>query len=206
MLAPYGAFEWLVYTRFGRWEQMLGEAEPKEKLPMLHALYRYARGSAFAGLGKADEAQAERERLEAVHARIPEAEMQMNNSSRSLIAVAMADLDARVARARNDSAAEIRHLRRGVELQDNLAYMEPPEWYYSLREPLGGALLRSGDAAAAETVFRRDLEIQPRNGRSLFGLLEALRKQGNADAAREVEREFKEAWEHSSVELRTGDL
>ena len=53
-------------------------------------------------------------------------------------------------------------------------YMEPPEWHFSLREALGGALLRRGEAAEAETVFRKDLEINPRSGRSLFGLLEAL--------------------------------
>jgi len=60
MLAAYGAFEWLVLTRFGQWEKMLSEAEPAEKLPTLHAFYRYARGLSFAAQGKVEEAQAER--------------------------------------------------------------------------------------------------------------------------------------------------
>ena len=40
MLAPYGAFEWLVLTRFGKWNEMLAEPEPKENAPALHAYYR----------------------------------------------------------------------------------------------------------------------------------------------------------------------
>ena len=55
--------------------------------------------------------------------------------------------------------------------------MEPPEWHYTIRTSLGAALLRDGKAAEAEGVFRKDLEMNPRNGRSLFGLLKALETQ-----------------------------
>jgi len=206
MLAPYGAFEWLVLARYGKWGQVLAEPEPADKLPMLHGLYRYARGVSLAALGRIDEARAERERLDAIYARIAEQEMQMNNSSRNILAVGMADLDARIARSAKDQAGEIRWLRRAVELQDRLNYMEPPEWHYSMREALGGALLRAGDAREAEAVFRRDLELHPRNGRSLFGLLSALRMRGDTDGALLVEREFGEAWKHASTTLEVGKL
>ena len=36
----------------------------------------------------------------------------------------------------------------------------------------------NGDAAGAEKVFRADLERNPRNPRSLFGLEQALKAQG----------------------------
>jgi hypothetical protein len=42
----------------------------------------------------------------------------------------------------------------------------------------------------------------PRNGWSLFGLAEALRKQGKVEAAAMVQREFESAWEKSDVKLR----
>ncbi|HVX67508.1 MAG TPA: hypothetical protein VHA11_12935, partial [Bryobacteraceae bacterium] len=200
MLAPYGAFQWLILTRFGKWNEMLAEPEPTEKTPMLHGLYRYARGIALAGLGRAAEAQAERERLEAIRARVPEKEMVMTNSSRSLLAIGLEDLDARIARAKKDSAGEIAHLRRAVELQDHLNYMEPPEWHYSMRESLGGALLRRGDAAGAEAVFRKDLELNPRNGRSLYGLLEALKKQEKSVSVDWVSKEFSEAWKYAAAQ------
>ena len=85
-------------------------------------------------------------------------------------------------------------------------YMEPPEWHFSLREALGGALLRRGEAAEAETVFRKDLEINPRSGRSLFGLLESLQAQQKTASIDWVKREFADAWKHSALSLKVGDL
>lgn len=206
MLAPYGAYEWMVLTRFGKWEEMLAAPEPKEKTPALHGYYRYARGAACAGLGRVADAQAERERLQAIWERTPETDMTMVNGVRAVLTVGLADLDARIARAKKDIAGEIAHWRRAVELQDGLNYMEPPDWHYSLREALGGALLRAGDAAEAEKVFRKDLDLNPRNGRSLFGLLEALKAQKKQVSAGWVERELGAAWKHAGVTPRIDDL
>jgi len=62
-----------------------------------------------------------------------------------------------------------------VHLQDGLLYIEPPDWYYPIRESLGAAFLRAGDPKGAERTFRDDLTRNPRNARSLFGLAEALK-------------------------------
>jgi len=43
-----------------------------------------------------------------------------------------------------------------------------------IRDRLGAALLRNKQAPEAEQVFREDLERNPRNPRSLFGLSKAL--------------------------------
>jgi hypothetical protein len=53
-------------------------------------------------------------------------------------------------------------------------------------------------------VFRRDLELNPRNGRSLFGLLEALKAQKKTVAVEWVKKEFAEAWK--SAALQASDL
>ena len=84
--------------------------------------------------------------------------------------------------------------------------MEPPEWHYPIREALGGALLRVGKAAEAEAVFRADLEANPRNGRSLFGLLEALKMQGKTVGVDWVKKEFAEAWKYAPAALNISDL
>lgn len=206
MIAPYGTFEWLVLTRFSKWKEMLAQPEPKEQNLYLQAMYRYARGLAFAGLGNVPGTQAERERFGAIMAKVAEKDMLMINSARSVLAVAEADLGARLARAKGDSAEEITLWRKAVELQDKLSYMEPPEWHYPVREALGGALLRQGNPAEAEAVFRKDLELHPRNGRSLFGLMEALKAQGKQVSVEWVITEFNEAWKHSPTELRISDL
>lgn len=206
MLAPYGAFEWLVMTTFGKWDDMLREPEPTEKVNFLQAMYRYARAAAFAGKGKVRDAQAELERLQATADRIPETDVLMINSARSLTNVALADVKARICRAKKDATGEIGHLRQAVELQDALSYMEPPEWHYTTRTSLGAALLRNGDAPEAEAVFRKDLELNPRNAFSLFGLLQALEKQAKTSSIEWVKKEFSEAWKHSQGELSIDKL
>jgi tetratricopeptide (TPR) repeat protein len=206
MIAPYGAFEWLVLARFAKWDELLAQPQPKEKNGFVNAMYRYSRGLAFAGLGKVREAKAERAEMEEIACKIPEQEMLMINKASSVVAIGLADLDARIARAQNDATAEIAHWRRAVDLEGKLGYMEPPEWHYPVREALGGALLRQGKAAEAEAVFRKDLEVNPRNGRSLFGLVEALRVQKKSVSTDWVKKEFSEAWKYSSTSLRIEDL
>ena len=68
-------------------------------------------------------------------------------------------------------------LTDAVAVQDTLKYGEPPDWFFPVRESLGAAMLMNGDAAGAEKVFRNDLERNPRNPRSLWGLEQALRAQ-----------------------------
>jgi tetratricopeptide (TPR) repeat protein len=206
MLAPYGSFEWMVLTRFGQWDTMLAEPEPAEKSPILHAFYRYARGVAYAGKGALKDALAERERLQAVINRIPEDASLMINNARTVMQIGIADLDARICRVRGDAEGEVSHWRRAVDMQDKLGYMEPPEWHYPVRESLGGALLRQGKFAEAERTFRRDLEINPRNGRSLFGLLKALEAQNKATGAEWIKREFGESWRVSPLKLSVEQL
>ena len=123
-----------------------------------------------------------------------------------MLAIAEADLDARIARAENRDDEEIAHFRMATELQDKLSYMEPPEWHYPVREALGGALLRDGKPAEAEAVFRKDLELHPRNGRSLFGLLESLKAQGKSESAEWVNNEFREAWKYATTQLEVNEL
>jgi tetratricopeptide (TPR) repeat protein len=206
ILAPYGAFEWLVLTRFGKWNEMLAEPEPREKAPALHAYYRYARGLAMAGLGRTSDLAAESERMAAICARIPEDQKFMINPARSVLAVGAAELRAKTARDKGDAAGEIAALREAVTAQDKLSYMEPPEWHYPIREALGGALLRHGKASEAEAVFRRDLEMNPRNGRSLYGLLQSLKAQGNSVSAESVRREYEEAWNEGAAKLQVDIL
>jgi tetratricopeptide (TPR) repeat protein len=201
MLAPYGAFEWLVQTTYGKWVEILKESEPTEKSNFLHAMYRYARTAAFAGKGNVREAEAEQERLQAIADRMPETETLMINSTRTVTAIALADAKARISRAKNDGAAEVANLRHAVEIQDTLAYMEPPEWHYTSRTSLGAALLRQGKPEEAEAVFRKDLELNPRNAFSLYGLVQSLEKQQKTASIDWVKKEFAEAWKSAKADL-----
>ena len=112
----------------------------------------------------------------------------------------------RIAAAQGDQKASLAHWRRAVEMQDALPYNEPPDWYYPVRESLGGELARAGQSAEAEEVFRADLQRNPGNPRSLFGLFQALTAQNKAAASRSVRQRFEDAWKHAEVTLRLEDL
>ena len=108
--------------------------------------------------------------------------------------------------ARHDTNTAIAKLRDGVTVQDSLNYGEPPDWYFPVRESLGAALLMNNDASGAEKVFREDLDHNPRNPRSLFGLQQALKAQGRNYDAGFVEKEFRNSWKGTGPQLKTEDL
>jgi hypothetical protein len=178
--------------------------EPSEKLPLTRAIWHYARGVAAAAKHDLATAKAERKALEDGTAAVPADEQ--GGAGVAVAKLAGIVLDARIARAEGDSAREIALWRSAVEAQDALAYDEPPDWYYSVRESLGAALLRNGMASEAERVFRDDLDRNPRNGRSLFGLVESLRAQNKTESIDAVRPALEAAWKDADVELSVDSL
>ena len=87
---------------------------------------------------------------------------------------------------------------KAVEVQDHLNYNEPPDWYYTVRESLGYALLDQNDAVRAEKVFTEDLSENRLAGRSLNGLKVALQKQ-NKPVSAELEQKLSNAWRNATV-------
>ena len=108
--------------------------------------------------------------------------------------------------AQNNNASAASKLQEAVTIQDSLNYGEPPDWFFPVRESLGGVLLMSGDAKGAEKVFREDLDKNPRNPRSLFGLQQALKAQDRSYDAGFVEKQFRESWKGGAAELKVADL
>jgi tetratricopeptide (TPR) repeat protein len=195
-----------VLVRFRQWDKVLAEPQPPAEQPMSSAMWHFGRGLAYAARGDLQRARAERKALQKVRERTPEDAMGMVNKLTDLQDVAAQVLDGSIARAAGDLNRAILHFDSAVEIEDRLNYMEPPEWFYPVRESLGGTLLLAKRYADAERVFRAGLETWPRNGRLLFGLLEALKAQHKDYQARHVEHEFRQAWKDAKVELRVDDL
>ena len=110
------------------------------------------------------------------------------------------------ARLADDPGRAIEIWKQAVNAQDALAYDEPPAWYYPIRESLGGALLRAGNAVEAEGVFRECLRRNPRDPRALFGLMQALKAEQKLDSAEWVQHEFESSWSNPSLQLHVEDL
>ncbi len=106
-----------------------------------------------------------------------------------------------LAAARERWPAAIRHLERGVALEDALNYDEPPPWHSPVRQMLGAVLLASGRIVEAEAVYRADLERFPENGWSLYGLRQALTEQHRDSEAAEVADRLARAFEGADVVL-----
>ena len=128
-----------------------------------------------------------------------------NNSGRAMAALALAELDGRLALATGRFDKAIALLEAAVAQQDALSYDDPPAWYHPVRETLGAALLIAGRAKAAARVFRADLERHPGNGRSLWGLWQSLEASGRSKAADETRAEYEKAWRVADIRLKLGD-
>lgn len=197
-----------VLLRFGRVDEILAGASPPVDHHVELAWWHFARGVAFAHQRKVAEATEERAALVAATKAVPESALFGGtglDSAAHILALATTVLDARIAWASDARAESIRRWRAAVKEADAVPYDEPPVFFYPVRESLGAALLLSGDAAGAELVFREDLRRFPRNARSLFGLHEALMKQGKATDAAWVKRQFDTAWKDadSTIDLST---
>jgi tetratricopeptide (TPR) repeat protein len=195
--------------RFHRWDNVLTMPEPPAAWRNTHMLWQYGRGMAFAATGKL--ADAERQLAVVTEAeRTTPPEMifvaPFNNKTKNILKIARDVLAARIAEAKGDHASAARLLRAAAAAEDALNYGEPPDWYFPVREALGGVLLRSGDAKAAEQVFRDDLERNRRNPRSLFGLAESLKAQGKSYDAEQVLRRFQSEWKNADTQLKVSDL
>lgn len=195
-----------VQLRFGHWDEILKTEEPSAEMPITRALWHYARGVALAGKGKVAEAEHERATLATLAKEMPGATPFGLNTAASVLKIAEPSLDARIAAAKGNYKLAVEHWRKAVAAHDDLNYDEPPGWYYPTRESLGAALLLAGNAAEAEKVFSKDLEDNPRNGRSLFGLAASLKKQGKTQAAQKAQQQFEAAWKNADSKLRIEDL
>ncbi len=198
-----------VDVRFHKWDAILAVKQPDPAMKAAGGFWHFARGMALAGKGNFAEAEAEYKIVsEAEKATPPEAIFQMpiNNKTKDILKIAENVLGAQIALAKQDMTSATAMLREAVSIQDKLNYDEPQDWFFPVRESLGGTLLMAGDAKSAEQVFRDDLTRNLRNPRSLFGLHQALEAQGKSSDAWFVEQEFRKAWKAGADELKIEDL
>jgi tetratricopeptide (TPR) repeat protein len=204
MAEAFMAMPLFVALRVQRFDDVLARPEPDARFPITHALWHFARGLALVASGRP--AQTEREALAAAQHDLPAGTMFGLNHAPRILELAALVLDARLAAAAGDANAAIEHWTKAVAINDTLAYDEPADWYYPVRESLGAALLRAGRHTEAEQVFRADLERNPRNGRSLLGLRDSLQAQGRSDDAAWASAAFEAAWRDADLKLRLEDL
>ena len=171
--------------RFGRWPEILATPLPGD--PDLYctttAMIHYAKAVAHAATGNITAAEGEAAAFEDARSRVPPSRYLFNNTCIDILAVAHEMMLGEIAYRKGDFDAAFAHLRRSVELDDNLPYDEPWGWMQPTRHALGGLLLEQGRVAEAAAVYRADLGLDatlarpcqhPDNVWSLHGYHECL--------------------------------
>lgn len=201
MLEMFMPYHLEVLVRFHKWDEVLRFPQPDADMKITNVFWRLARGLAFREAGKITEADAEMTLLRGAIASVPADAGLGNNLARNVFKVAEDLLAGEIALARGDKKAGIDALTRAVAAEDLVNYNEPPDWDIPARDWLGRALMRNGQYADAEKVYRAEIAKHPRNGRALFGLAASLEKQGKNTSAELVRKEFDAAWKDSDQKL-----
>lgn len=204
-LQHYYAIPFYTLVKFGKWDDILNEPAPPADLLYPSGVWRFARGMAFIRTGQLQKADVELSALREIandttlkHVTIWEI-----NTTYDLMQIAETVLSGELAAKHGDYEQATDRLEKGVRLERELTYDEPPPWHSPVGQNLGAVLLEAGKPAEAEKVYRQDLQKYPENGWSLYGLYSSLKAQGRMEEAQKVKLRFEEAWQSADVHLNS---
>jgi tetratricopeptide (TPR) repeat protein len=192
---PIKAAPLFAHAQFGTPEAILALPRPTGDMPYVTAMWHYARGVAFAAQKDIPAARAEVETIETM-AKQPDIETltKAGVPAPDVLALAAHIVRGRIAQAGGNLQEVISAFREAVAIEDRLAYMEPPFWYYPVRQSLGAALLAAGEADEARMMFEASLQTAPNNGWALFGLGAVHSAKGDPEAAAAIEGRLAKVW------------
>lgn len=195
VLEPIKAAPYLAHAIFSPPGRVLALDAPPEKQVLVSALARYARALAHAARNDFDGAQREIAAIERIeHSADFQPYADWYVPGREIVQTAQLVASARLADARGDLAAAARAYEAAIAIEDSLAYMEPPYWYYPVRQSLGSVYLRQGRLDESEKVLRESLLRSRGNGWVLAGLAEVYRRKGDRQAERATRQAYESAW------------
>jgi tetratricopeptide (TPR) repeat protein len=201
MMDPFLALPYELHMRFGRWDAILAEPKPKDCFLITTALWHFARGVAQTAKGNLVEARAEQSAFLAAVRAVPKDAISGKNAAHDVLGIAEKMLAGEILYREGKKEEGIAALREAVLREDQLRYIEPPDWIEPVRHALGAALADAGRYAEAESVYREDLDRHPENGWALFGLAQSLRMQGKREEAAAAAARFDKAWQHADVKI-----
>jgi len=201
MLQGFLAIPYFVKARFGMWDEILKDTSPDEKYPYTVGMWHYARGMALSHQGQIDQGTRESSKLALIiEQNSPDhKDRQLPENQVNLLRIAYGILSAVLADQQKDEKSTIKYLQAAAQIQKNMGYHEPPDWYFQVNEVLGNAYLKWGRPQEALAMYEIALKQYPRNGWVLYGMTQALSQLGKKQRAKEVEKEYKVAWRLAEI-------
>jgi tetratricopeptide (TPR) repeat protein len=193
-----------VLVKFEQWEKLLAVPEPEKDLVYPRAIWFYAKGMAYANQGKFMEAKSSLDSLNKLSQSedVKKVIVWAINPAEQVCRIASNVLTAELAYRKGDKKAAISFLKQAIEIEDQLNYDEPPDWFFSVRHILGDVYMQSGDFALAEAIYREDLSYWRKNGFALNGLYESLKAQNKVEEANQTQKLFEESWKYADIKLK----
>ncbi|MDZ7648291.1 MAG: hypothetical protein U5K54_14520 [Cytophagales bacterium] len=190
---------------FGKWNEIQQISEPVDSLKYIKSVWHYARGMAYIRTGKMNEAKRE---LMSLKKLVADPFMEntiggFNSFRKRFEYLGRIFWKVKLKAKQKNYDKSIQLLTKAVEIEDNLLYQEPPDWYHPARQILGGVLLDAKKPTLAELRFREDLNQYRNNGWSLFGLHLSLLAQGKKKEAMEAKKEFDKAFAKADITLKS---
>ena len=187
---PVKAAPYFAHALFSPPDTILALPDPGNTIPYVKAMWHYARGKAYVAQRDLGAATAEANAIETLERTADFSLLKTAGIPASdVLKLARSVIEGRVALAQGDANKAIERFEQAAALQETLPYMEPPYWYYPVRQSLAVALMQAGRLDDAEGQFRRALARAPNNG-----LAELYKTRGDVEAARKAEAELAKTW------------
>ncbi len=192
---PIKAAPYFAHAQYSTPDAILALADPGDQFAFIKGMWHYARGVASAAKGDLIAAATEAAAIDEIATKGDLAFLIDNYiPGDQLLQIAHHVVLGRMAQQQGDGAKAIAEFQQAAELQDGMPYMEPPYWYYPVRQSLGAALLQAGRTAEAADAFKAALKEAPNDGWAIYGLMEAQKKLGDEAGAKVSESELTKAW------------
>jgi tetratricopeptide (TPR) repeat protein len=192
---PVKAAPYFAWAQYADPDYVLALPDPPGAPPYVKAMWRYARGTAFAAKKDAAAARAEADAIQRIAKETDWSTLDLwGVPALPVLEVAGNLVLARAAQAEGDQTAAINLLEKAAGAQDAIPYMEPPFWYYPVRQSLGAALLKTGHPEEAEKEFRAALERERSSAWALYGLKEAAKAKGDTVVEQKAAEDLAKAW------------
>ena len=192
---PIKAAPYFAHAQYSAPDTVLALANPGDTFPYVKGMWHYARGVAAAAKGDITMATAEAAAIDAIATK-GDLSFLIDNyiPADQLLQIARHVVLARIAQHKGDVAAAIDEFKQAVTSEDGIPYMEPPFWYYPVRQSLGAALLTAGRTEEAVAAFQASLKNAPNDGWAIFGLMEAQKKLGDEAGAEASKAALAKTW------------